>query len=85
MQEAEAFGFASVLQPMSRIARYKRRKMERFLSMAEYRALGNVLQEVENEMPQTVALLRLLIATGARGRDQRPALGVGEGSAGLPA
>jgi hypothetical protein len=36
-------------------------------------------------MPQTVALLRLLIATGRVRRDRQPALGVGEGSARLPA
>ncbi|MBN9146139.1 MULTISPECIES: tyrosine-type recombinase/integrase [unclassified Novosphingobium] len=67
MQEAEAFGFRKhASNPCKGIARYKRRKMERFLSMAEYRALGIVLREVENEMPQAVALLRLLIATGAR-------------------
>lgn len=67
MQEAEAFGYRQhASNPCRGIARYKRRKMEHFLSIAEYRGLGNVLQEVEGEMPQTVALLRLLIATGAR-------------------
>lgn len=67
MQEAEAFGYRQhASNPCRGIARYKRKKMERFLSMAEYRALGNVLREAEREMPQAVALLRLLIATGAR-------------------
>lgn len=67
MQEAEAFGYRQhASNPCRGIARYKRKKMERFLSMAEYRALGNVLRGAEGEMPQAVALLRLLIATGAR-------------------
>lgn len=67
MQEAEAFGYRQhASNPCRGIARYKRRKMERFLSMAEYRGLGSVFREVEGEMPQAIALLRLLIATGAR-------------------
>lgn len=50
MQEAEAFGYRpNASNPFRGIARYKRRKMERFLSMAEYRGLGNVLREVEGK------------------------------------
>lgn len=46
--------------------RYKMGKMERFLSAAEYRRLASALAEVEQECPQAVSAIRLLLYTGAR-------------------
>jgi integrase len=52
--------------PCKGIARYKRPAKERFLSPTEYRRLGQVLRAFEPAAPDMVALVRLLILTGAR-------------------
>jgi integrase len=52
--------------PCKNTSVYKRKQPERFLSPAEYRALGALLRDAEGEMPQIVAIIRLLIYTGAR-------------------
>lgn len=67
MQEAEAFGYRRTgSNPCRGIARYKFKKKERFLSMAEYRRLAGVLDEAKGKMPVAVSLVWLLIFTGAR-------------------
>jgi len=67
MQEAEVFDYRRQgANPCKGIARYKRKRMERFLSIAEYRRLFEVLSSAEVEMPVAVPLIRLLVLTGAR-------------------
>ena len=46
--------------------RYKRELSERYLSAQEYRRLAATLREAEGELPLPVAMLWLLIYTGAR-------------------
>lgn len=46
--------------------RYKRKRMERFLSAREYGQLATALNRFEVEYPAVVAAIRLLIYTGAR-------------------
>ncbi len=46
--------------------RYRRALCERFLSPVEYRRLGAALREVEARYPAQVAIVRLLLYTGAR-------------------
>ena len=46
--------------------RYKRDLPERYLSAAEYRRLAATLREAEGELPLPVAMVKLLIYTGAR-------------------
>lgn len=46
--------------------RFKRKLPERYLSPAEYRRLFAVLRDAEIEFPKAVAIIRLLIFTGAR-------------------
>jgi len=46
--------------------RFKRALPERFLSPAEFRRLATTLREAEEEFPIAVAVIRLLIYTGAR-------------------
>lgn len=45
---------------------YPRKPKERFLSPSEYRALARVLEGAEGQMPDNVAVIRLLAFTGAR-------------------
>ena len=52
--------------PCRHVKRYKERKRERFLSPEETERLGEVLREVEKEMPSAVAAIRLLLLTGCR-------------------
>ena len=52
--------------PCRHVKRYKERKRERFLSPEETERLGEVLREVEQEMPSAVAAIRLLLLTGCR-------------------
>jgi len=67
MQEAEAFGYRPHgSNPCRGVARYKRKKMERFLSVVEYRRLAAILEAAEKDMPVAVPLVWLLIFTGAR-------------------
>lgn len=46
--------------------RYKRKRMERFLSAREYGQLASALNHFEGHYPSVVAAIRLLIYTGAR-------------------
>lgn len=70
---AETWGLRSLhSNPCPRIARFKERKRERFLSGAELRRLGEALSAVERdctEDPAAVLAIRLLLLTGAR-RDE---------------
>lgn len=52
--------------PTSRVPRYKRQLPERYLSDAEYRRLGRALQAAADETLLEVAVIRLLLLTGAR-------------------
>ena len=52
--------------PCRHIKRYKEHKRERFLSPEETERLGQVLRDVEEEMPSAVAAFRLLLLTGCR-------------------
>ena len=52
--------------PCRHVKRYKEHKRERFLSPEETERLGQVLCEVEEEMPSAVAAFRLLLLTGCR-------------------
>ncbi|WP_225010874.1 tyrosine-type recombinase/integrase [Novosphingobium percolationis] len=67
MNEAEVFGHRRRgSNPCRGIARYKRKQPQRYLSPAEYRALGAAIKNAEGEMPRAVPIIRLLIYTGAR-------------------
>ncbi len=67
LQYAEQLGYRRKgSNPCRGIARYKRQLLERFLSPAEYRLLGRVLDAEESEHPNEVAAIRLLLFTGAR-------------------
>lgn len=52
--------------PCRGIPRYKRQAMERYLSPNEYARIGAELRACENEAPKQVAIVRLLLYTGAR-------------------
>jgi len=52
--------------PCRGTSRFKRKAMERFLSPQEYRRLGRCLAAAEDEFPEHVAIVRLLLYTGAR-------------------
>lgn len=52
--------------PCKGTPRYKRELPDRFLSHAEYQRLARVLEDAEGEMPTAVAVVRLLMLTGAR-------------------
>lgn len=67
LQYAEQLGYRRKgSNPCRGIARYKRRLPERYLSPEEYRRLGRRLAEVESKHETEVAILRLLLFTGAR-------------------
>lgn len=52
--------------PCRGIARYKQRLKERYLTPAEFRRLGLELNAEERDRPAEVAIVRLLLLTGAR-------------------
>jgi integrase len=52
--------------PCRGMPRYKREAKERYLSPAEYRRIGAALREDEESYPAQVAIVRLLLLTGAR-------------------
>lgn len=52
--------------PARGMPRYKRQACERYLSPLEYRRLGAALREAEASHPAEVAIIRLLLYTGAR-------------------
>ena len=64
---AEVWGWrADGSNPCRHVKVYKERPRERFLSPEETDRLGEVLREVEGEMPSAVAAFRLLLLTGCR-------------------
>lgn len=52
--------------PCRGIARYKRPAKERYLTPLEYRRIARELREDEEAFPREVAIIRLLLFTGAR-------------------
>lgn len=52
--------------PCRGMPRYKREPKERYLTPAEYRRIGAALREQEGFYPAQVAIVRLLLFTGAR-------------------
>ena len=52
--------------PCRGMPRYKRQAMERYLTPREYARIGAELRACENEAPEQVAVIRLLLYTGAR-------------------
>lgn len=52
--------------PTRGMPRYKRAPCERYLTPLEYRRLGAVLRDEEIDLPINVAIIRLLLYTGAR-------------------
>ena len=67
---AEAWGLAPPRRnPCRSVRRYKERRRERFLTPEEYRRLGGVLDDAEEDgsvWPSAIAALRLLMLTGCR-------------------
>ncbi|MEL7218647.1 MAG: site-specific integrase [Pseudomonadota bacterium] len=67
MGYAEQIGYRSRgSNPCRGTPRYKRKRMERFLSAREYGQLATALNLFETERSNVVAAIRLLIYTGAR-------------------
>ena len=67
MSYAEQLGYRRRgSNPCRGTPRYKRNRMERFLSAREYGQLGTALQDFDVEYPSVIAAIRLLIYTGAR-------------------
>lgn len=67
LQYAERLGYIRRgANPCRGAPRFKRKAMERFLSPQEYRRLGRCLAEAEGQYPAQVAIIRLLLFTGAR-------------------
>ncbi len=52
--------------PCRGMPRYKREPVERYLSPLEYRRIADALRKEENAWPAQVAIIRLLLFTGAR-------------------
>ena len=67
MRQAEVYGYRPEgTNPCAGIKRYRRQGRERFLSTAEINRLGEVLARHEDDDPQAVAIIRLLLLTGCR-------------------
>ena len=67
MRQAEVYGYRPEgTNPCVGIKRYRRQGRERFLSTAEVGRLGEVLTRHEDDHPQAVAIIRLLLLTGCR-------------------
>lgn len=70
LKYAEALGFLRKgSNPCRGTPRFKRKAMERFLSPQEYRRLGQALSQAEETHPAQVAIIRLLLYTGARSQE----------------
>ena len=70
LKYAEALGdLRKGSNPCRGTPRFKRKAMERFLSPLEYRRLGLALDQAEEMQPLRVAIIRLLLYTGARARE----------------
>jgi integrase len=52
--------------PCKRMPRYLRQAVGRYLRPAEYRQLGEALSDMDEQHPEVVAIIRLLMFTGAR-------------------
>lgn len=52
--------------PCRGLPRYRRAAKERYLSLVEYNRLGAALRAADNRFPAEVAIVRLLLFTGAR-------------------
>ena len=67
---AEAWGMTPPRRnPCRSVRRYRENRRERFLTPAEYRRLGDVLDEAEADgsaFPSAIAAIRLLLLTGCR-------------------
>lgn len=67
MRQAEDYGYRPEgTNPCVGIKRYRRKGRERFLSVAEIRRLGEVLNRLEANHRVAVAIIRLLLLTGCR-------------------
>ena len=67
MRQAELHGYRPEgSNPCLGIRRYRRRGRERFLTSEEMQRLGSVLATHENDRPQEVAIIRMLLLTGCR-------------------
>ncbi len=67
LKYAEAIGLRPKgSNPCRGLPQYKRRLIERYLSPVEYRRLGVALREEDVRQPARVAIIRLLLYTGAR-------------------
>ncbi|MDE0239506.1 MAG: tyrosine-type recombinase/integrase [Deltaproteobacteria bacterium] len=70
MDQAEAYGYRPQgSNPCKGIRRYRRKGRERFLSAEEVRRLGRALRRHEGHARRNVAIIRLLLLTGCRGRE----------------
>ncbi|MDE0046746.1 MAG: tyrosine-type recombinase/integrase [bacterium] len=70
MAQAETYGYRPEgSNPCTGIRRYRRQGRQRFLSEAEVRRLGRVLEHHEADDPMYVAIVRLLLLTGCRRRE----------------
>ncbi len=67
MSYAEKLGLRTPgSNPCKGTPRYKRKRMERFLSPREFARLATALNDFDGEYPTAVAAIRLLLFTGAR-------------------
>ena len=72
MAQAEIHGYRPEnSNPCTGIRRYRRAGRERFLSTAELRRLGDILECHETDKPLPVAIIRLLLLTGCRSSEIR--------------
>ena len=70
LKYSEALGYLRKgSNPCRGTPRFKRKAMERFLSQQEYRRLGQCLVLAEPAFPAQVAIIRLLLYTGARSQE----------------
>ena len=70
LKYAEALGYTRKgSNPCRGTPRFKRKAMERFLSPQEYRRLGQSLAQEDEQFAAQVAIVRLLIYTGARSQE----------------
>jgi Arm DNA-binding domain len=74
---AEQLGLRSKgCNPCANIGRLKTRARDQFLSVADIARLGVTLKAHEDRWPQDCAVVRLLLLTGAQGRDRNPGMGL---------
>jgi integrase len=67
LQYAARLGYCKAGSNVSRgTPRYKREKLERYLSPLEYRRVAAEMVKLEDDWPKQIAALRMLLFTGAR-------------------